>query len=83
MAMDTKRKLVIVGIRTIGESYCSPECAYFQMVEGEEVEEKKIYLCHCGLMGAWTPLKKNNMTQTYKRTKACMLKEVKIKKHGV
>jgi hypothetical protein len=83
MAMDTKRKLVIVGIRTIGESYCSPECAYFQMVEGEEVEDKKIYLCHCGLMGAWTPLKKNNMTQTYKRTKACMLKEVKIKKHGV
>lgn len=83
MAMDTKRKLVIVGIRTIGESYCSPDCAYFQMVEGEEVEDKKIYLCHCGLMGAWTPLKKNNMTQTYKRTKACMLKEVKIKKHGV
>lgn len=81
MVMDTKRKLVIVGIRTIGESYCSPECAYFQMVEGEEVEDKKIYLCHCGLMGAWTPLKKNNMTQTYKRTKACLLKEVKIKKH--
>jgi hypothetical protein len=83
MAMDTKRKLVIVGIRTIGESYCSPECAYFQMVEGEEVEDKKIYLCHCGLMGAWTPLKKNNMTQTYKRTKACLLKEVKIKRNAM
>ncbi len=83
MAMDTKRKLVIVGIKTIGESYCSPDCAYFRMVEGEIVEDKKIYICHCSLIGAWTSLKKNNMTQTYKRTKACMLKEVKIKKHGV
>lgn len=83
MAMDTKRKLVIVGIKTIGETYCSPDCAYFQMVEGEEVEDKKIYLCHCGLMGAWTPLKKNNMTQTYKRTKACLLKEVKIKRNAM
>lgn len=83
MAMDTKRKLVIVGIKTIGETYCSPDCAYFQMVEGEEVEDKKIYNCHCSLIGEWTSLKKNNMTQTYKRTKACMLKEVKIKKHGV
>jgi hypothetical protein len=53
------------------------------MVEGEIVEDKKIYICHCSLIGAWTSLKKNNMTQTYKRTKACMLKEVKIKKHGV
>jgi len=83
MAMDTKRKLVIVGIKTIGESYCSPNCTYFQMSEGEFVEKELVHEEFCTLMGARTPLKKNNMTQTYKRTKACMLKEVKIKKHGV
>ena len=83
MAMDTKRKSVIIQIRTIGENYCSPSCPYFQMIEGEVVEDKKIYLCHCSLIGEWITLKKNNVTKTYIRTKSCKIKEVKIKRNAM
>jgi hypothetical protein len=83
MAMDTKHKLVIVRINTIGESYCSPTCNYFQEHENEVVEGKVNLVAFCTLIGQWTSLKKNNVTKTYIRTKVCKLKEVKIKKNAV